>query len=126
MAKKQKSSKEKSQKGDMGNEKLCAILSYLFIGIIWYFIDDKMKKSEFARYHAKQGIVLLIAELIYLAILGALFIPLVFASRGLLVPILSMLYYVPLIWVIVGIINAVNDKMSALPLIGKFAEKFSF
>ena len=57
MAKKQKETK-KTTENDAGNEKLCAILSYLLIGIVWYFADDKLRKSEFAKYHVKQGLFL--------------------------------------------------------------------
>ena len=37
------------------NNKLCAALSYLLIGIIWYFADEKMKSSSFAKFHFQLG-----------------------------------------------------------------------
>lgn len=105
------------KEGKIENEKICAILSYLLIGVIWYFADEKMKKSRFAKFHAKQGLVLIIAELIVYAFWMIPFIGWFFA------PILN---FALLVLLIIGIINAANDKMNALPVIGSFAEKFDF
>jgi uncharacterized membrane protein len=118
-------------KNQIENEKACAVLSYILIGLIWYLADDKMKKSNFAKYHVKQGLVLLIASIVYSILLGIIFsiilFPIIMTGAGVgLVAIFSLLYYVPLIWTIIGIINAVNDKEKELPIIGKYAEKFSF
>jgi uncharacterized membrane protein len=123
MAKKQKTS---SSANDKSNEKICAILSYLLIGLIWYMVDEKVRKSSFVKYHVKQGLVLLIVDVIYSIILGIIAVPLMIISLGMFAPILYLLYYVPLIWAVIGIINAANDKEKELPLIGKFAEKFNF
>jgi len=38
----EKSKKNNSSK-DIADGKICAILAYLLIGIIWYFVDEKMK-----------------------------------------------------------------------------------
>ena len=100
-----------------GNEKLCAILSYLLIGIIWYFADEKMKKSTFAKHHAKQGLVLLIADFIVWAIWMVPFLGWIIG------PVLNIGI---IILLIIGIINAANGKMSLLPIIGRFAEKINF
>ena len=108
------------------DSKICAVLSYLLIGIIWYFADEKMKKSSFARFHAKQGLVLLIACIIYSVVISAIFLPLVFMSLGMLWPLMQLLNLIPWIFIILGIINALNGKEKELPLIGKFAEKFDF
>jgi uncharacterized membrane protein len=112
------------------NEKLVAILSYLLIGIIWFFVDDKVKKSSFAKFHVKQAIILFIAGVIYDIILGVLYNILAFPFASLrifsLLYILSLLYYVPLVLGIIGIINALNDKENELPIIGKYAEKLTF
>lgn len=117
------------------NAKLCAILSYLLVGVIWYFADEKMKSNSTAKYHAKQGLVLLIAGIIYSIILqmiiSVLITPQMILTSALsgslgLYRIISWLAYVPAIWVIIGIINAISDREKPLPLIGKFGEKFSF
>ncbi len=129
MAKKSKS--KEVQQNDANNEKLCAILSYLLIGIIWYFADEKMKKSSFAKFHAKQGLVLIIAEILYSLVLGIifsiLFVPLMFGGMIFgLVGVYRILQIIPLIFLIIGIINAANDKEKELPIIGKFANKLTF
>jgi uncharacterized membrane protein len=110
--------------------KVCAALSYILIGIIWYFVDDDMKKNSFAKYHAKQGLVLLIAWVIYSIALGIVFgailVPLIFTGAYGLVMIINLLYYVPFIFLIIGLVNALNGKQKELPIIGKFAKKLTF
>ena len=113
MAKKQKNIKQTK----VENENLCGALSYILIGIIWYFADEKMKQSAFAKYHAKQGLVLLIADLIVGAIAIVPFIGWVIGW---------ILNIGILILMILGIINGLNGQMKPLPLIGKFADNFKF
>jgi len=43
---------------DVEQGKACAILAYFFVGIIWFFVDEKLKKNEFAKFHAKQAMIL--------------------------------------------------------------------
>ena len=112
MAKKQKESVKIIE-----NEKLCSILSYVLVGIIWFFVDDKIRKSEKVKFHVKQGMVLLIADLIAMVISGIF--PIGFIGS-------QILYIFILILAIIGIINAANDSQKVLPLIGGLAEKFNF
>ena len=109
----------KSKKsGKIENEKVCALLSYLLVGIIWYFVDEKMKKSSFAKYHVKQGLILLFFELIFSALAS--------------VPIIGWFiiwpigYIASIIFLILGIINSLNGKEAELPIIGQFAAKLNF
>ncbi|SRR3989338_4006796 len=104
-----------------GNSQLCAILSYLLIGIIWYFVDEKMKKDGFAKFHAKQGLVLLIFSIAWNIVMSILSMMLIFLAW-----IWMLLYYVPLVLMIIGILNAVNKKEQELPVIGSYAKKLSF
>jgi uncharacterized membrane protein len=118
MAKKQKKiANKKVEDSSEGNEKLCAILSYLIIGIIWYLADEKMKKSETVKFHVKQGLVLLIAEIINGAIWS---IPIL---GWIIAPIINIGLIIILI---IGIINAASNQEKELPIIGKFAENFKF
>ncbi|MBS3110438.1 DUF4870 domain-containing protein [Candidatus Woesearchaeota archaeon] len=103
------------------NSQLCAILSYLLIGIIWYFADEKMKKDSYAKYHVKQAVVLLIFSIIWGVALSIFSMALI-----LLWPLWMLLNYVPLILVIIGILNAVNSKEKELPVIGGYASKLTF
>lgn len=122
--------KEKAGK-EVENGKVCALLSYLLIGIIWYFVDEKMKKNHFVKYHVKQGLVLLIASIIYDIVLGIIVgiivVPLMFIGVGIaLMMVVNVLYYVPLVLAIIGIINSLNGKTKELPIVGKFADKLNF
>lgn len=113
-----KSKKEKSNPGsDKSNEKICAILSYLLIGLIWFAVDEKVRKSSFAKYHVKQGLVLLILDLIIWAISNVPFI------GWFIAPILWIGF---IILMIIGIINAANNSEKPLPLIGQYASIFKF
>ena len=69
MAKK-KAAKASSGK-DVSEGMACAILAYILIGIIWFFVDDKMKKNKFVKFHVKQALVLLVVSII-LSIIGAI------------------------------------------------------
>lgn len=101
------------------NGKLCAILAYLLIGIIWYFADDKMKKNTFVKFHVKQSLVLLIASII-LQVIGSV-LP---AIIGFMILSLSGIF--SLVWMVIGIVNAINGKEESLPIIGQYSSKFNF
>ncbi|MDP1728738.1 MAG: hypothetical protein Q8L27_00860 [archaeon] len=119
MAKKRKEQKDNRKTSTEGiqNEKLCAVLSYLVVGIIWYFADENMKKSQFVKFHVKQGLVLLISEVIVSVIWSIPFLGWVIG------PLLNL---VTIILLIIGVVNAVNGKQNELPIIGNFAKGFNF
>ena len=105
--------------------KVCAILSYILVGIIWYFADQKMKKNGFAKFHAKQGLVLLIL-CVALSIIGSILTRLLFFGgmgmiviMGLIITIINICLLV--LWII-GIINSATGKYKPLPVIGNIAE----
>ncbi len=108
-------------KGDSGSGQVCAMLSYLFVGIVWFFVDEKMKKDALAKFHVKQAIILLIFSVVWSVLLGFLGAFLFFLG-----PIAFLLSYVPLIFAIIGILNALNKKEKELPVIGSYAKKLSF
>ena len=106
---------------DVEDGKLCAVLSYLLVGVIWYFADDRMKKNNFAKFHAKQGLVFFISAII------------VGVANGFLawIPVLgwfaiAVLQVTLLVLFIIGLVNSVNGRKKALPIIGDFAKKFTF
>jgi uncharacterized membrane protein len=101
------------------NGKLCAILAYLLIGIIWYFADDKMKNKELAKFHVKQSLVLLIIS-ISLQIVGTI-LPVI--GWFIILPLASLF---TLIWAIIGIVYAASGEIKELPIIGGYAKKFNF
>jgi uncharacterized membrane protein len=94
--------------------KIWAVLAYL--GILCLLPLLLKKDNKFALYHAKQGLVLFIGELI------ALFIN--------IIPVIGQLVYLILILVfgiysIIGIIQALMGKYWKAPIISKWAENIS-
>lgn len=91
------------------NDKVFGILSYF--GILW-LIGLLAGKTEFAKFHANQGLVLFIAGLIIGAVSA--------------IPILGWFIVAPLgsiatlVLAIMGIVNAAKGEMKPLPVIGKF------
>ena len=95
---------------DIATNKDLNFLCYLGpLFLIPYFVQ---KNSPFTKFHANQGLVLFIANIIFSVAISALGGVLLF-----LVPLISL---VPLVFVILGIINALSGKAKELPFIGKF------
>ncbi len=109
-----------------GNAVACAALSYILIGIIWYFVDEQMKNDAFAKFHAKQGLILLIAAVIWHVAWSVLAVILTVVTFGLFALIGWLGYLVPWVFVILGLINAANGQKKALPIIGSYARIFTF
>ena len=108
---------KKTSSADIAEGKMCAILAYLLIGIIWYFADEKMKANNFAKFHIKQGIVLLITCLAGNILLGMTFI------LAWLIPLYN---FAIIVLIVLGIINANNGQKKVLPFIGRFGNKLKF
>lgn len=99
--------------------KVCAILAWIFpVGLIWYLVDEKMKKNSFARVHVQQSLILAIVSII-VSVAGSI-IPII--GWFLVLPIGSLAVLV--LWLI-GIINALSGKSKELPIIGKYGSKFN-
>lgn len=100
---------------DIEKNKLMAVLAY--IGILVLIPIFAAKDSKFARFHANQGLVLMIVEIAISVIIGILsWIPVV----GVIISIIGGLVGLcAFVLAIIGIINAVNGKAKELPLIGK-------
>lgn len=87
-----------------------------FVAYLIFFIPllmDEYRNNKFVMYHTEQSIVLLILNII-LAIVGT-----VTCGIGL------VLYIAWIIFLIMGIMNALGGKVQPLPLIGQFGEKFN-
>ncbi|MCJ7786829.1 hypothetical protein MUP06_01260 [Patescibacteria group bacterium] len=104
----------KEEKKEKGKD-LMAILSY--IGILFLVPLLASKDNAFAKFHARQGLVLFIAEI---ATYLVAWIPFIGWFIGMTA------WVIWLVLSIIGIINVVNGKQVPLPVIGKFAEKFKF
>ncbi len=96
---------------DIEDNKVMALLSY--IGPLFLVPMLAAPNSKFARYHANQGLVLFLAELILSAVSWVIgFIPFVGWIFGLVAGVAS------LAGLILGIVNAANGRAKELPLIG--------
>ena len=103
---------------DIQNNKTMGILSY--IGLLVLVPIFAAKDSKFARFHANQGLVLVIAQAIVttvLSILAAILahIPFVGWLFALLIRLVIPVVYIPSI---IGIINAAKGQAKELPIIG--------
>ena len=101
---------EVSKKGQIN---ILAIISYL--GILCLIPILIKEEDEFVKFHAKQGLVLFIAEVATMLIAW--------------IPIIGWIG-APILWIIwivlaiIGIMNVAKGKKAPLPIIGKFAGKF--
>ena len=104
--------------GESENGKVCAVLTYFLVGIIWFFVDEKMKRNKYVEFHVKQAIVLL-AGWVIISIISSMLIFFVWF----LMPLISLAFFV--LWVI-GIVYALTDKKQEIPLIGALAKHIKF
>ncbi len=106
------------QEENIRENKMMAVLAYFgFLVLIPLFVA---KKSKFARYHVKQGLILLAAEILFAACYGILSFTMLSISWRLysVVRIAGMVRYLFPVLAVIGILNAVNGKARKLPVIG--------
>ncbi|MDH4358791.1 MAG: hypothetical protein OEV37_02500 [Candidatus Berkelbacteria bacterium] len=92
-----------------------AVLCYLGILVLIPLLTDA-KNDPFVKFHIKQGIVLLIFDIIISVIIAIPVIGWVVGTIG---------WILVLILFIMGIVNAVGGQEKELPVIGKFGEKIN-
>ncbi len=96
--------------------KSIATIAYLtIVGLIIAFVMNNDKKNEFAKYHIRQSLGLAATGLV-LGIIGL--IPIL----GWIINILGFLVLVYM-WVM-GLMNAINEKQSPVPILGKKYEEW--
>lgn len=116
---KKKTAKKVDSTKSIEEGKICAILAYLFpIGLIWFLVDEKLKKNAFAKFHVQQSIVLFIASLALWVIAGIL-------SMMQLGFIIRLVYLVLLIFVIIQMVAASQGQKKELPFIGEYGKKIN-
>ena len=106
---------------DIQNNKVMAALSYF--GILVLIPILAAKDSKFARFHANQGLIFLIACIILSvanAILSSVIIGISWRLYWLSSIISLIVGLVCLIFFIIGIINVVNGRAKELPVIGHY------
>lgn len=99
-------------KEDIEENKVISLFAY--IGLLFLVPLLGASKSRYARYHTNQGLVLFICEVI----LGAL------VAILLLIPVVGKIFSIVfsavcVIFMVLGIVNAVQGKAKELPFIGK-------
>lgn len=104
---------------DIARNKVMAVLAYL--GLLVLVPIFGAKESKFARYHANQGLTLLLASVVWSIVSSILSSILVSISWRLAFvgSLLSLVSLVFLVLAIIGIVNAANGKAKELPVIGK-------
>lgn len=104
---------------DVSQNKVMGILSY--IGILCLIPFFAAKESQYAQFHAKQGLNLFIVEVIYSVAFSILSIVLAFIPiiGWIIIALLSLVSIAFLVIAIMGIVNACGTEAKELPLVGK-------
>lgn len=93
------------------NTTVMGVLSYLGILVIIPYLMSK--DNSFVKFHVKQGIVLVVIELVLWVASGMLW--------GLLF-LINIIQLAVFVLSIIGIVNVVQNKEKELPLVGSFAK----
>ncbi len=104
---------------DIAQNKVMGVLAYF--GPLCFIPMFATKDSKFARFHANQGLVLLIACVAW-AIASSILNAIILAISWRLYFITSIISFLSIVFAIlaiIGIINAANGKAKELPVIGK-------
>jgi len=101
---------------DVKENKTIAAIAY--ISVLCFVPLLTKKNSPFAQFHAKQGLVLFISEIVWWVLsFGLAFIPIL----GLMLIWLVNLGFIVLS--LIGIIRALNGEKWKMPVLGNWAEK---
>jgi uncharacterized membrane protein len=104
----------------VGNNNVMAIFAYLWILIIIPFLTEA-KNDPFVKYHIKQGLALIIFDVIgWVANWFLIFIPFI----GWL--IMMLWWLTSIVLTILGIVNVLNGQEKELPLVGQYGKNFNF
>jgi len=101
---------------DIEANKGMAILAYIIFFVP--LIAGTYKTSPFVKFHTNQGTLLFICNCAFMVLMSILIFILAITPLGFLSFLLTFLYFAPLVFVIIGIINAAGGKFVKLPLIG--------
>ncbi len=102
------------QVADVSQHKALAIVGYIFPILFFLPLITDAKENEFARFHANQQLNLLLFWVIGQA--AASFLTVILIGL-LLIPLVTIAGF---IFLILGVMNVVNNRMKPLPVIGKF------
>ena len=105
---------------DINANKVFGIFAYLSILVLIPILAAP--NSKFARFHANQGLLLLICSIAYSIVSSILSIILAFIPfiGGIIIGVLGLASLAFLALAIIGIINVCNGKAKELPIIGRY------
>ena len=92
-----------------------AVLCYLGILVLIPLLTDA-KNEAFVKFHVKQGLVLLIFEVIVSIVWAIPFLGWIVGAIG---------WVIGVVLFIIGLINAIGGQEKELPIIGKYGEKIN-
>jgi uncharacterized membrane protein len=103
------------------DNKTLSIISYItFIGWLVSYFSGKDTADDNLKYHLRQSLGLVIFTILLSVVLNIV----IMVTH---LSVLSIVGFLPLVLMILGIINAANEVKKPLPVIGKmFEDKFSF
>ncbi len=102
-----------------------------FVAYIIFFIPlliEEQRKNKFVMYHTEQALTLVILWVIIWiaqAILSAILFSISFHLYFLVV-IVNLLWILPLVLWILGVVNALSGKVKEVPIVGQFGKIFNF
>lgn len=102
---------------DASNEKLFAIIGYI-IPILFFLplVQDGLKNSEFARFHANQQAILL-GLWVGVYVLSMVLFSIIYINIFFLMQLINLAL---IVLAIMGVINAAQGQKKELPLVGQF------
>lgn len=109
----QNTQKQPQQTADGNADNVKAVSAIAYLGILFFVPLLTNPESDFAKYHANQGLLLLLTFL-------------VINTVGWVIPVIGWLIILPignialLVLFIMGLINALNGEKKPLPVIGGF------
>lgn len=98
---------------NVDNRALQAILAYIGILVVIPYL--MAKNDPFVKFHIKQGLVLLVIEIVIWA---------VGMTVWMMLPLIYLLNLAVIVLSIIGIVNVVNKQEKELPLVGQLAKHF--
>ncbi len=112
-AEKSSTSNEKQAKTTANDDQVKIVSALAYLGLLFFLPLVTNPESKFGKFHANQGLILLIASL-------------VINTVGTIIPLLGWFLILPLgnlfvfILFIIGVLNALGKKEKRLPVIGQF------
>jgi uncharacterized membrane protein len=95
------------------NQRWCAALMYVVVGLLWYALDKGFYKNSFLDFHRKQAIIFLLSLLLVQ----------VAATMFAIIPFIWPLLAVLVLYIgISGVLVALQGREKDLPVIGRFVQ----